>query len=75
MNEDTLSERSAECPYCGESIELLIDPTQAGEIYIEDCFVCCRPIQVSLQICNDGEADHEGGLRLRLYHENEVPGS
>lgn len=35
------------CPYCGESIELLIDCSVEEQEYIEDCFVCCRPIIVS----------------------------
>lgn len=32
-----------QCPYCGESIELLIDASGGDEEYIEDCEVCCRP--------------------------------
>ena len=36
------------CPYCGESIELLVDPSMAGQTYTEDCEVCCRPMRVSV---------------------------
>ena len=48
------------CPYCGETIELLIDvmPTDelgGGQRYIEDCQVCCRPITVIVAIDADGE--------------------
>ncbi len=34
------------CPYCGEPIDSFVDPG-GGELqeYIEDCAVCCRPIQ------------------------------
>ncbi|MCU7843450.1 MAG: CPXCG motif-containing cysteine-rich protein [Candidatus Thiodiazotropha sp. (ex Monitilora ramsayi)] len=32
------------CPYCGESIEILADNSIPEQIYIEDCPVCCRPI-------------------------------
>lgn len=33
------------CPYCGELIELVLDPSMGEEQnYIEDCFVCCRPM-------------------------------
>lgn len=37
----------ADCPYCGESCEIIVDPG-GGEhqSYIEDCPVCCRPWQV-----------------------------
>lgn len=37
-----------QCPYCGESIELLVDPSAGGQRYIEDCSVCCRPIELAL---------------------------
>ena len=35
------------CPYCGENITLVIDLTVPEQVYIEDCFVCCRPIRVT----------------------------
>ena len=42
------------CPYCGELIELLIDISMDSQEYIEDCSVCCRPIQVSVSVNEDG---------------------
>lgn len=37
------------CPYCGERIEVVIDLSMGEEqSYIEDCFVCCRPIVFSI---------------------------
>lgn len=48
----SLSEQSVTCPYCWETITLLIDPTES-QIYTEDCFVCCRPILVDAQIDDD----------------------
>lgn len=41
---DELAEREICCPYCGESISVLIDPQEVGQQYIEDCQVCCKPI-------------------------------
>ncbi len=41
------------CPYCGESIEVLIDTSVQAQQYIEDCSVCCRPIE--LQVLVDGD--------------------
>jgi hypothetical protein len=38
----------ADCPYCGESLELVIDPSEPEQTYIEDCAVCCRPIVVTV---------------------------
>lgn len=42
------------CPYCGESIDLLIDASAGNQQYIEDCSVCCQPINLCVQV---GEAD------------------
>ena len=36
------------CPYCGESIELLLDLSVSHQVYFEDCSVCCRPIEIGL---------------------------
>ncbi len=35
------------CPYCFEKISMLIDvSTEGQQTYVEDCEVCCNPIQV-----------------------------
>ncbi len=35
------------CPYCWEAFSIQIDPSmEAGESYVEDCYVCCRPIEI-----------------------------
>jgi hypothetical protein len=35
------------CPSCGETIELWLDLSVDSQSYIEDCSVCCRPMQVT----------------------------
>jgi hypothetical protein len=41
-------EQPFDCPYCGEPISMLLDlSVQDTQTYVEDCEVCCRPIQVS----------------------------
>ena len=40
-------EHSFQCPYCWESISMLLEVVQAEQEYIEDCEVCCRPIQLN----------------------------
>jgi hypothetical protein len=42
-----------QCPYCWESIEILVDCTVDEQEYTEDCQVCCRPIIISVQL-DDG---------------------
>ena len=39
-----------QCPYCGEAIELEVDTSAGEQSYIEDCSVCCRPIELSLRL-------------------------
>jgi hypothetical protein len=43
-----------QCPYCGESIVLQVDDSAGEQEYIEDCSVCCRPIEVRLSWDGDG---------------------
>lgn len=39
------------CPYCGEPVELEVDPSGGRrQVYEEDCPVCCRPWQVRVRI-------------------------
>ena len=45
-----------DCPYCGESITVLVDTSVDEQDYVEDCFVCCRPIRLVVR-CEDGEVD------------------
>ena len=44
------------CPYCGESVEVAVDPG-GGPVqeYIEDCQVCCRPWSVRVDLDRDGQ--------------------
>ncbi len=40
-------EKFFKCPYCLEKISMLLDVSEDGEQnYIEDCEVCCNPIQL-----------------------------
>jgi hypothetical protein len=45
-----LTESTIHCPYCGEPIQVLLDPAEDGQSYIEDCQVCCRPIVFRLSM-------------------------
>ncbi|MDP3980651.1 MAG: CPXCG motif-containing cysteine-rich protein [Chlamydiota bacterium] len=37
---------AVQCPYCWEKIEIFIDLSSGPQEYIEDCSVCCKPMQV-----------------------------
>jgi Cysteine-rich CPXCG len=43
------------CPYCGESFETPVDGSAGSQRYVEDCAVCCRPIEVSVTVDDAGE--------------------
>jgi len=41
-----------QCLYCWEGISILIDVSLTSQSYIEDCEICCNPIQVSVIVKN-----------------------
>jgi hypothetical protein len=45
-----------QCPYCGESFDTLVDVSAGSFSYVEDCQVCCQPIELG------GEVDEDGAL-------------
>jgi hypothetical protein len=46
------------CPYCGESVEITLDPgSGAVQDYVEDCEVCCQPWRVVVRYDDEGQAD------------------
>ena len=52
------------CPYCGEHFPLEIDVSSGTQEYIEDCEVCCRPINVFIDV-------NEDNVQLHVTNENE----
>lgn len=43
-------EKRFKCPYCFQRISFVLDLTVDGvQTYIEDCEVCCQPIQVQYE--------------------------
>jgi hypothetical protein len=38
------------CPYCGEPFETLIDLSAGSATYVEDCQVCCQPIDFTVTV-------------------------
>jgi transcription elongation factor Elf1 len=34
------------CPYCWQTISFVLDVSADEQSYVEDCEVCCRPINV-----------------------------
>jgi hypothetical protein len=60
-----LIEHDDDCPYCGEPITLLLDNTEEEQHYIEDCQVCCRPINIKVRFYTSDE------YQIKLLAEND----
>lgn len=62
--EDTAS---VECPYCGARVELLLD-SGGGPLqrYVEDCEICCRPLDLRVSW------DAEGRASVEAYTEDDI---
>ena len=42
------------CPYCWERYETQVDLSGGSFSYVEDCQVCCQPIEMSLAVSDSG---------------------
>lgn len=40
-----------QCPYCWKEISMILD-TSISQTYIEDCEVCCNPIEITVSFNN-----------------------
>lgn len=45
----SITEQRIRCPFCAEAILVLLDLSAGSQSYIEDCQVCCQPIQISFE--------------------------
>jgi hypothetical protein len=54
MTANRLEELDIQCPYCWQTINVLIDCSVEIQEYIEDCQVCCRPIVFDVLVDDDG---------------------
>ena len=52
-----------DCPYCGEPFETSVDCSAGGQQYVEDCPVCCQPIDMESRIDLDGKLQNVDARR------------
>ncbi len=50
-----ITETSINCPYCGETFSTLIDYSAGSQRYIEDCQICCQPIEFLVDVDISGD--------------------
>jgi len=48
---------SLQCPHCGETFSIAFDVSEGSTQFTTDCEVCCRPMQVTLAVNDDGELE------------------
>ena len=41
-----------QCPFCWEEISMLLDPSVSDQTYVEDCEICCNPIEIHAKFEN-----------------------
>jgi len=61
-----LEEIQIHCPYCGEPLDILVDGSVEEQEYIEDCQVCCRPIDIQTHVSAAGD------IQVIPRHEDEA---
>jgi hypothetical protein len=44
------------CPYCGETFVVEADTEEGSYATIEDCSICCRPLEITVR-CHPGEVE------------------
>ncbi len=51
---ELISEERCHCPFCAEPITIVVDFSAGSQVYIEDCQVCCQPMEISVGVDADG---------------------
>ncbi len=47
---DGIEDVDIACPYCGETITILVDCSAGNQNYIEDCRICCQPMRLVITL-------------------------
>lgn len=48
-----MEEHFYQCPYCWEEVSILLDPSIRENVFIEDCEVCCNPLEFTVSFENE----------------------
>jgi hypothetical protein len=47
------------CPYCWQQISMVLDISEPHQTYVEDCEVCCKPIEVEYTLQDETISEFE----------------
>ena len=40
------------CPHCWQVIDVVLDLSAGGQQYVQDCEVCCNPLEITYEVRN-----------------------
>jgi Cysteine-rich CPXCG len=52
------------CPYCAEVYETQVDLTAGSFSYVEDCQICCQPIELFVEVNGAGRLTGVNAQRM-----------
>ena len=55
---------TVQCPYCAEQYETQVDLTAGSFVYVEDCQVCCQPIELYVEVNDAGRLRSVNAQRM-----------
>ncbi len=58
----TTEEHFFDCPHCGERISMVLDLSAGSQRYVEDCEVCCNPIEIDFEVEEGAIASFRAGI-------------
>jgi len=50
------------CPYCWEQISMVLDTSVRGQTFVEDCEVCCHPLEVRYAVRDGAVFDFQAKI-------------
>lgn len=45
------------CPHCWQTISVMLDLSVSGQTLIQDCEVCCNPLEIEYEV-GEGRVTH-----------------
>ena len=60
-----VEEHEFTCPYCWQPISMVLDLSTSIQDYVEDCEVCCRPMDIKVRV------PAPGSLQIDVRREND----
>ena len=43
-------EQQFTCPHCWQTVGIVLDLSAGGQVFIQDCEVCCNPLEIRYEV-------------------------